>query len=134
MSVKRQWKVAKLSQLSIDPGVRRGLIEAVLKRSKKQVMLYAWKVNSAYNLAERAFFTQTEALTDWYLINRVWETTQEKPATTLYAWSMRVDDLVKYIQDGELRKVPVTESPDLDVAIIPSDLQEDIQRSLKKQG
>jgi hypothetical protein len=134
MGIRRQWKIVKLSQLSTDESVRNRLIESIMRRQKAQVQLYAWDTNAACDATPRAFFSENEAVRDWYVKTRVWEEAKCPSGVVLRKWSMGVDELLQYVKEGEVRNVPIPPTVEMDVGIIPSTLHEDMQQTLKKQA
>jgi len=136
MSVKRQWRVMKLRQLSMDESVRAQLIKDIISRKHPTIQLYAWKVrHKGVNLiAEQAFFNRQEAIKDWYMAKRVWENEEPPSGVVIYAWKMCVDDIIKHADGTTLREMKLPRQREMDVVIPPSSIQEDIQRTLQNQS
>jgi hypothetical protein len=96
------------------------------------VKLYAWKVDPSDNLAERAFFSQRAALTDWYAQERIWEEDEPPKGVVIHEWEICVDDLIPLIKGGKVLNSRLTEDARIEVATMPSDLYGDIQQALKR--
>lgn len=131
MGVKRQWKVMKLRSLAINEDTRKRLIHDIISRKKPTISLYAWDVHNG--IAEEAFFVQRDALRDWYLKQRKWESETESTGVLVHHWKVDVNQLLKHVTKGRVRNAPLAETSDVDVAVMPSSLQLDIQRTLKNQ-
>jgi len=131
MGVKRQWKVMKLRSLSINEDIRKQLIHDIISRKNPTISLYAWNVRD--DIAEEAFFAQRDALRDWYLKNRKWESETESTGVLVHHWKVDANQLLKHVSSGRVRNAPLAENADVDVAVIPSSLQLDMQRTLQKQ-
>lgn len=132
MGVKRQWKIKKLSELSIQEDVRQQLITDIMRRKSPQIHLYAWDVHT--NVAEEAFFDQTSAVKDWYIKNRMWEKEACPLGILLYECAVSIDTLLKHSNASHITHLPLPLAQKIHVAISPSALHEDMQRTLKKQG
>jgi hypothetical protein len=132
MSLRRQRQVLKLSELDADPKIRQKLIEGIIRRKHRKVKLYAWKVDPSDNLAERAFFSQRAALTDWYAQERIWEEDEPPKGVVIHEWEICVDDLIPLIKGGKVLNSRLTEDARIEVATMPSDLYGDIQQALKR--
>ena len=130
MGVKRQWKVMKLRSLSINEDIRKQLIHDIISRKNPTISLYAWDVKDG--IAEEAFFAQRDALRDWYLKNRKWESETESPGVLIHHWKVDANQLLKHVSSGQVRNAPLAENTDVDVAVVPSSLQLDMQRTLIK--
>ena len=128
MGIRRQWKIAKISQISMDSGMRSGLIESIMRRKKTPVMLYAWDANDG--TATRAFFTEHEAVRDWYAKKHIWEEEKCPSGVVLHKWLAGVDDILRYAEGGEVRNVPLPPTVEMDVGIVPSSLHMDMQRCI----
>jgi len=120
----------KLTELAVGENLRLELINAIMHRQKHFVRLHAWKVTSADNLAESAFFTQKDATKDWFLTKRVWES-PEPGGVVVYSWEVAVPDLVKYIKEGCIHNIPLPKEAKMEVATPPSGLHGDIQQALE---
>jgi hypothetical protein len=132
VSVRKHWAMTKLTQLEMDKDTRQQLIEGILRQSHPKIALYAWDI--AEGVAAKAFFTQTDALRDWYLSNRMWESSSVPTGIVVHTWKMNVEEILRHSTKGVLCEVPQNKTAKIDVVVFPSELQEDIQRSLKKQG
>lgn len=132
MAVKRQWKILKLMELPIREDVRKRLIHEIISRRNPTINVYAWKINNG--VAEEVFLAQNAALKDWYLKERIWESAAPRGGTLVHSWKIDATTLVKHAKNGRILDVSVPESHDIDVAVIPSSLKEDIQQTLQKQG
>lgn len=132
MAVKRQWKVLRLMELPIREDVRKRLIHEIISRKNPKISVYTWKISEG--TAPEVFFTQRDALKDWYLSQRVWEEADARSGTLIYEWQIDASTLVRHSKKGRIQNVPVPESHDVDVAVMPSSLKKDIQQTLQKQG
>ena len=121
----------KLRSLPIHEDTRKQLIHDIISRKNPTISLYAWDVRDG--IAEEAFFAQRDALRDWYLKNRKWETEAESTGVLVHHWKVDTNQLLKHVSDGRVRKAPLAEETDVDVAVVPSALQLDMQRTLQKQ-
>lgn len=135
MGVKRQWKVMKLRQLPIEEAVRAQLVKDIIRRKQPVVQLYAWDVHheGVHLMAKQAFFNQQEALKNWYISKRLWEKEDPPSGVVVYAWKTNVDDITKHAKGTTLREMALPRKREMDVAILPSSIQEDIQQTLQNQ-
>lgn len=136
MGVKRQWKVMKLRQLPIDEDVRAQLVKDIISRKCPAIQLYAWDVHheGVHLIAKQAFFNQQQALKNWYISKRLWEKESPPAGVVVYAWKTDVDNITKHAKGASLREIALPRKREMDVAILPSSIQEDIQRTLQKQS
>ena len=132
MGIRRQWKIVKLSQLAMDEQVRGSLIESIMRRKKAQVTMFAWSASDDY--APQAFFSEHDAVRDWYVKKRIWEEDICPSGVVLHTWKMGVDELLRCAKNGEVRNVPIPPTVEMDVGIIPSTLHEDMQRTLESMA
>ncbi len=121
----------KLWSLPIHEDTRKQLIHDIISRRNPVISLYAWDVRDG--IAEEAFFTQRDALRDWYLKNRKWESETESMGVLVHHWKVDTNQLLKHVSDGRVRKAPLAENADVDVAVIPSSLQLDMRQTLQNQ-
>ena len=136
MGVKKQWKVMKLRQLPMNEDTRRQLIKDIISHKQPSARLYAWDVHhEGVNLvAKQAFFNQQDTLKNWYIGNKLWEQESPPSGVVVYSWKTDVDNIVKHTKSASVREIQLPRKREMDVAILPSSTQEDIQQSLKKQG
>jgi len=132
MGVKRQWKIQKLAGLPITEEARQQLITDIMRRKKPSVTLHAWDVHGG--IATEAFFTQEEAIHDWYVKNNLWEKDDIPKGVLLYEGAISVDELIRHSNETHVQNVPFLGLDKIHVGISPSALHEDMQRTLKKQG
>jgi hypothetical protein len=132
MGVKRQWKIKKLTELAVTPEIRQQLVTDIMRRKSPQIRLYAWDVHT--NIAEEAFFDQMSAVKNWYIQNRLWEQESCPKGVLLYEWAESIDQVLKHSDKTHIKNIPLASAQKIHVAISPSALHEDMQRTLKKQG
>jgi hypothetical protein len=132
MGVKRQWKIKKLTELAIDPEVRQQLITDIMRRKSPRIRLYAWDVHTG--TAKEAFFDQKNAVKNWYVNNRLWEQEECPKGVLLYEWAESIDQILKHSNETHIKNIPISSAQKIHVAISPSSLHEDMQRTLKNQG
>jgi hypothetical protein len=136
MGVKRQWKVMKLRQLPMDESVRGQLIKDIISHKHPSTQLYAWDVHheGVHLVAKQAFFNRQEAVRNWYVTNKLWEQESPPSGIVVYAWKTDVDNIIKHAKDASVREIQLPRKREMDVAILPSSVQEDIQRTLQNQS
>lgn len=120
----------------MDEEVRGQLIKDIISRKHPAIQLYAWEVHhdGPHLVADQAFFNQQEAIKSWYINNRMWEQADPPAGVVVYSWKSGVDDIVKHAKGASVREMRIPRKREMDVAILPSSVQEDMQRTLKNQG
>jgi hypothetical protein len=132
VGVKRQWKIQKLAGLPISEETRQQLITDIMRRKRPAITLYAWEING--NVANEAFFTQEEAIHNWYVKNKLWEQESLPKGVLLYEQTVSVDELLKHSKETHIQNIKLRDSQKIHVGISPSELHEDMQRTLQNQG
>lgn len=133
MSVKRQWKIMKLAKLPIEEEVRSKIITDILRYKHPSINMYAWKVSSS-GVAEEAFFSPREAVKNWYVSQKLWEKAEIPKGIVVHTWKTQVEEILHHISDNSVRNMTLTENRKIAVAISPSELHEEVQRTLGNQG
>jgi hypothetical protein len=137
MSLRKQRTMLKLTELKISPEIRKTLVESILNKQSSPLRLYAWDITYK-DTAQEAFFTKNDAIKDWYTAQRIWEQERECPGVLLYSWELPPAELTKYIQNGKVAKIPLSENCQKEIVTPPKNFHQDMQqtvkpRSLKKQ-
>lgn len=134
MGVRRQWKILKITQIEMDSSTRAKLIEAITRKKKTHLTLYAWDVHPIKKVAKEAFFTEQAAVKNWFIQKRLWEVQTPPSGVVLHKWVMSADDILSHIHDMKLCDVPTSLNAETSVGIVPSSLYEELQQSLKIQS
>ncbi len=132
MGVKRQWKIMKLRQLPVDESIRAQLVKDIISHKCPVTRLYAWDVyhKGVHLVAKQVFFNQQEAVKDWYISKHLWEKEFPPTGVVVYSWKTGVDDITKHAKGSVLYEMRLPRKREMDVAVLPSSVQKDIQRTL----
>lgn len=123
----------KLAGLPIEEDVRKQLVADILRRKQPTINLFAWNVSSS-GIAEEAFFSPRETVKNWYVSQKIWEKKNIPRGIVVHTWKTHVDEILKHTSNNSVRNISLTESKKISVGISPSELHEELQRTLENQG
>jgi len=122
----------KLSEIPMQTEIRQRLIEDIMRRKKSKIKLYCWEIQD--KVIQEAFLTQTQAVHNWYVKNKVWETPEPSKGVLLYEHESTIDEILKHIVEKRIEKIPINEIPQTVIGLFPQQLHEDLRQTLQKQG
>jgi hypothetical protein len=123
----------KLAKLPMEEEVRNNIVKDILHYKHPTINLYAWKVSTG-GIAEEAFFSSHAAVKDWYVSQKLWEKDELPKGIVVHTWKTHVEEILHHISDNSVRNITLTENRKIEVAISPSELHEDVQRTLENQS
>lgn len=122
----------KLAQVPMDTELRQRLVDALVKRKKSSIKVYCWEDKNG--IAPEAFLSQSQAVTSWYVKKRLWEQEEIPRGAVVYQWEIPLDELLEFIEEKKICNIPIPKKRLMEVAILPSELHQDLRQTVQKQG
>lgn len=123
MSVRAIWKIKRIQSLNLPEKYKHNLIDAVVSKKQRMIMLYAWKDKAN---TPHIFLTKAQAVTDWITNNSI-QALKDTKGIPLFTWSEDVKNVINFVTKGSIKNMTL---PDKVVThIVPSTLFDAISKA-----